>query len=298
MKPPPFTYHRPGSLYEALALLGEHGDEAKVLAGGQSLVPLLSLRLAHPLHLVDINRLNGQLTQIADQDGGLTIGALVRQRSAERSPTVEQRCPLLAEALPLIGHSQIRNRGTICGSLAHADPASELPAVAIALGAELVARSQARGERTIPAGSFFSGLFTTALEPDELLTYVRLPAWPPGAGWSFQEVARRHGDFALAGVAAVVQVDTTGQTCTDVRLAAIGVGPTPVRGEAAEAALRGEALSPDAVTSAAQALSREIDPASDIQATAAYRRHVTAVLARRTLEEAAMRARSGASKES
>jgi carbon-monoxide dehydrogenase medium subunit len=297
MKPPPFTYHRPTSLDEALALLGEHGDQAKILAGGQSLVPLLSLRLAHPSHLVDINRLNGTLTQIADQDGGLTIGALVRQRSAEGSATVKQRSPLLAEALPLIGHTQIRNRGTICGNLAHADPASELPAVAMALGAQMVARSRAHGERTIPADAFFSGMFSTALEPDELLTYVKLPAWPDGAGWSFQEVARRHGDFALAGVAAVVQLDAAGAACTDVRLAAIGVGPSPVRGRNAEGALRGQQMSADSVTSAAEALSKEIDPASDVQATAAYRRHVTAVLARRALEEAAARARSSAGKE-
>jgi carbon-monoxide dehydrogenase medium subunit len=296
MKPPPFTYHRPASLDEALALLGEHGDQAKILAGGQSLVPLLSLRLAHPSHLVDINRLNGSLTQIADQDGGLTIGALVRQRSAEQSATVKQRSPLLAEALPLIGHTQIRNRGTICGNLAHADPASELPAVALVLEAQMVAASR-RGERTIPADSFFNGMFSTALEPDELLTQVKLPAWPRGAGWSFQEVARRHGDFALAGVAAVVQLDATGAVCTEVRLAAIGVGPAPVRGRAAEAALRGQAMSPDAVSGAAQALSQAIDPASDVQATAAYRRHVTAVLARRALDEAAARARSSAAKE-
>jgi carbon-monoxide dehydrogenase medium subunit len=297
MKPPPFTYHRPGSLDEALALLGEHGDQAKILAGGQSLVPLLSLRLAHPAHLVDINRLNGTLSQIADQDGGLTIGALVRQRSAEQSATVKQRSPLLAEALPLIGHTQIRNRGTVCGNLAHADPASELPAVAVALGAQMVARSRARGERTIPADAFFSGMFSTALEPDELLTSVKVPAWPARAGWSFQEIARRHGDFALAGVAAVVQLDASGAACTDVRLAAIGVGPSPVRGRAAEAALRGQEMSPDAVTSAAEALGKEIDPASDVQATAAYRRHVTTVLARRALEEAAARARSSGAKE-
>jgi carbon-monoxide dehydrogenase medium subunit len=294
MKPPPFTYHRPASLEEALALLGEHGEQAKILAGGQSLVPLLSLRLAHPSHLVDINRLNGTLTQIGDQGGGLTIGALVRQRSAERSAAVKQGCPLLAEALPLIGHTQIRNRGTICGNLAHADPASELPAVALAMGAQLVASSRSRGERTIPADSFFNGLFSTALEPDELLTQVKLPAWPQGAGWSFQEVARRHGDFALAGVAAVVQLDASGSVCSDVRLAAIGVGPAPVRGRGAEAALRGQAMSPDAVNSAAEALSKEIDPITDLQATAAYRRHVTGVLARRALEEAAARARSSA----
>jgi aerobic carbon-monoxide dehydrogenase medium subunit len=296
MKPPPFTYHRPGTLEEALDLLGEYGDEAKVLAGGQSLLPLLSLRLAHPAHLVDINRINGTSSQIGQPDGGLglTIGALVRQRAAEASPVVRAGCPLLAEALPLIGHTQIRNRGTVCGSLAHADPASELPAVALALDGEMVAQSRARGTRVIAADAFFRGYLTTALEPDELLTELRLPAWPAGTGWSFQEVARRHGDFALVGIAAALRLDAAG-TCQDVRLAAIGAGPGPLRGRAAEAALRGQPFSPESVTAAAQALGKEVDPASDVQATAAYRRHVTMVLTRRALEEAAARARASAS---
>jgi len=294
MKPPPFTYHRPSTLDEALDLLGEYGDEAKVLAGGQSLMPLLSLRLAHPAHLVDINRIDGQLGQVAQHDSGLSVGALVRQRAAETSAVVREGCPLLAEALPLIGHTQIRNRGTVCGSLAHADPASELPAVTLALDAEMVAQSRARGTRRIAADAFFHGYLTTALEPDELLTEVRLPAWPAGTGWSFQEVTRRHGDFALVGVAAALRLDMAG-TCQDVRLAAIGAGPGPLRGRAAEAALRGQPFSTESVTAAAQELGKAVDPASDVQATAAYRRHVTVVLARRALEEAATRARAGAS---
>jgi len=294
MKPPPFTYHRPSTLDEALDLLGEYGDEAKVLAGGQSLMPLLSLRLAHPAHLVDINRIDGQLGQVAQHDSGLSVGALVRQRAAETSAVVREGCPLLAEALPLIGHTQIRNRGTVCGSLAHADPASELPAVTLALDAEMVAQSRARGTRRIAADAFFHGYLTTALEPDELLTEVRLPAWPAGTGWSFQEVTRRHGDFALVGVAAALRLDTAG-TCQDVRLAAIGAGPGPLRGRAAEAALRGQPFSTESVAAAAQELGKAVDPASDVQATAAYRRHVTVVLARRALEEAATRARAGAS---
>ena len=294
MKPPPFTYHRPSTLDEALDLLGEYGDEAKVLAGGQSLMPLLSLRLAHPAHLVDINRIDGQLGQVVQYDSGLSVGALVRQRAAETSAVVREGCPLLAEALPLIGHTQIRNRGTVCGSLAHADPASELPAVTLALDAEMVAQSRARGTRRIAADAFFHGYLTTALEPDELLTEVRLPAWPAGTGWSFQEVTRRHGDFALVGVAAALRLDTAG-TCQDVRLAAIGAGPGPLRGRAAEAALRGQPFSTESVAAAAQELGKAVDPASDVQATAAYRRHVTVVLARRALEEAATRARAGAS---
>ncbi|HEX8968312.1 MAG TPA: xanthine dehydrogenase family protein subunit M [Chloroflexota bacterium] len=297
MKPPPFTYHRPGTLDEALDLLGEHGDEAKVLAGGQSLLPLLSLRLAHPAHLVDINRIDGKLSQVAQQDGGLVIGALVRQRAAEASATVRAGCPLLAEALPLIGHVQIRNRGTVCGSLAHADPASELPGVAMALDAQMVAQSRARGTRRIAADAFFRGYLTTALEPDELLTELRLPAWQAGTGWSFQEVARRHGDFALVGVAASLRLDQAGR-CQDVRLAAIGASPGPLRGRAAEAILRGQPFSPDGVAAAAQELGKEVDPASDVQATAAYRRHVTVVLARRALEQAAARARASSARES
>jgi carbon-monoxide dehydrogenase medium subunit len=297
MYPSRFRYEAPRSLDEAIELLHNGGEEAKVLAGGQSLLPLLSLRLAHPAHLVDINRLDGKLSQVAQTDGGLSIGALVRQRAAEASPAVKAGCPLLAEALPLIGHTQIRNRGTVCGSLAHADPASELPAVAVALDAQLMVQSRARGTRSIAADAFFRGYLTTALEPDELLTELRLPGWPAGTGWSFQEVARRHGDFALVGVAAALRLDAAG-TCQDVRLAVIGAGPGPVRGRAAEAALRGQPFSPDGVTAAAQELGKEIDPASDVQATAAYRRHVTVVLARRALEEAAGRARASSAKES
>ena len=213
-----------------------------MLAGGQSLVPLLSLRLARPAHLVDINRLNGPLSQIGEpSDGGLSFGALVRQRAAERSSTVRERSPLVAEALPHIGHHQIRNRGTICGNLAHADPASELPAIAVALDGEMVVESRARGQRTIQADDFFRGYLTTALASDELLTEFRLPAWPSGAGWSFQEVSRRHGDYALVGVAALVQLDASG-TCTDARLAFTGAAPGPVRAREAEAALQGRAI--------------------------------------------------------
>lgn len=292
MKPPPFVYHRPASTDEALDLLAQLGDEAKVLAGGQSLVATLNLRLARPAHLVDINRLDGALSQIeATPDGGIRFGALVRQRTAERAPLVQARAPLVAEALPHIGHQQIRNRGTICGNLAHADPASELPAVAVALDGQMVARSQARGERSIPASEFFLGYLTTALEADELLVEFRLPAWPAGAGASFQEVARRHGDYALVGVAAVVGLDANG-TCTTVRLGVTGAGPGPVRAQAAEAAVVGQPISPETLNAAAEHLVAALEPVSDVHATAAYRRHVAGVLARRALGEAAARARS------
>jgi carbon-monoxide dehydrogenase medium subunit len=294
VKPPPFEYHRPDSKAAALELLGTLGDDAKVLAGGQSLIALLNLRLARPAHLVDINRLNGALSQIGTPAaGGLSFGALVRQRAAERSSAVRERCPLLAEALPHIGHHQIRNRGTICGNLAHADPASEMPAIAVALDGEMVAESQKRGQRTIKAEDFFRGFLTTALESDELLTEFRLPAWPNGAGWSFQEVSRRHGDYALVGVAAMVQLDANG-TCTDARLAFTGAAPGPVRVREAETAVKGAPLSEDAINAAAERVAPAIDPQSDVHATAAYRRHVAAVLTRRALREAAQRASKGA----
>ena len=292
MKPPPFMYHRPTSTDEALDLLAELGDEAKVLAGGQSLVATLNLRLARPAHLIDINRLDGPLSQIdAATDGGIRFGALVRQRAAEQAALVRERAPLLAEALPFIGHQQIRNRGTICGNLAHADPASELPAVAVALDGQLTARSKARGERSIPAAEFFRGYLTTALEPDELLVDFRLPAWPAGAGGSFQEGARRHGDYALVGVAALVQLDSNG-TCAAARLAVTGAGPGPVRAREAEASLEGQPVSTDAINAAAERVVGALDPLSDVHATAAYRRHVAGVLARRALEAATARARA------
>lgn len=294
MKPPPFDYHQPASRDEALELLASLGDDAKILAGGQSLVPLLSLRLARPAHLIDINRLNGSLTQIGDNSGGLRFGALVRQRGAERSSLVKERCPLMAEALPFIGHHQIRNRGTICGNLAHADPASELPAIAVALDGEMVADSRARGQRVIAANDFFKGFLSTSLEPDELMTEFRLPAWPAGAGASFQEVARRHGDYALVGVAAVVQLNASG-ACADARVAVIGAAPGPVRARAAEASLKGQPISADSINSAAERIAEALDPQSDVHATAAYRRHVAAVLGRRALREAADRANKGTS---
>ncbi|MGH7856247.1 MAG: FAD binding domain-containing protein, partial [Candidatus Binatia bacterium] len=236
MKPAPFEYHSASSLDEAVALLARLGDEAKIIAGGQSLVPLLALRLARPAHLVDLNRIDA-LSKIDAADGGLVIGAMVRQRAAERSGLVRERCPLLAAALPRIGHPAIRNRGTVGGSLAHADPAAELPAVALALEAKLVARS-ARGERILPASEFFVGHFTTALEPDECLVEIRFPAWPDGAGCAFEEASRRDGDFAMVGVAALLRVASGGDVA-DARIALIGVGGTAVRAVDAEALLRG-----------------------------------------------------------
>ena len=287
MKPPLFEYHRAGSVDEVVALLAEHADEAKVLAGGQSLVPLLSLRLARPAHLVDINRV-ADLATIANGNG-LTLGALVRHRAIERSAVVRTANPLLAHAVRFIGHSAIRNRGTIGGSIAHADPAAELPAVLLALDGEVDARG-AGGTRTIPASALFEGFLTTSLESDELLTAVRLPTWPAGTGWSFQEFSRRSGDFAIVGVAATVRLDGNGNV-GEVRLAFSGVDQVPVRARAAEWSLAGATPSDDVWKSAAHAAAAPLDPGSDIHGSAAYRKHLAAVLAERALREAHDRAK-------
>ncbi|MBI2462263.1 MAG: xanthine dehydrogenase family protein subunit M [Candidatus Rokubacteria bacterium] len=291
MKPPPFEYHAPPSLEEALTLLREHGDEAKALAGGQSLVPLLNFRLARPRHLIDLNRIPS-LDYIREDDGALAVGAMTRQRAVERSPLVRERCPLLAEAMPLVGHFQIRNRGTVGGSLAHADPAAELPAVVTALRGALVARRPG-GQRVIPAERFFVAYLTTALEPDELLVEARFPAPPPRSGSAFLEVSRRHGDFALVGVAAVVTLDEGG-VLTHAALALTGVGPTPVLAEEAARVLVGDRPTPQAFEAAARKVSEGLRPDADLHASAEYRRHVAGVLARRALARAVEQVGGGA----
>ena len=288
MKPAPFEYHSASSVDEATALLSRLGDEAKIIAGGQSLIPLLAFRLARPAHLVDLNPID-ELAKIETADGGLAIGAMVRQRAAERSSLVRERCPLLAAALPHIGHSAIRNRGTIGGSLAHADPAAELPAVALALDAKLIARGT-RGERTFAASEFFVGLLTTALRPDECLVQIRIPAWPEGAGCAFEEASRRHGDFAMVGAAAVIALDSAGNA-VDSRIVLTGVGDTPVRAHEAEALLRGAPAGREAFETAAERAARDLDPPSELHASRAYRLHVARVLVRRALERATEQAR-------
>lgn len=289
LKPASFDYEAPTTLSAALALLAAAGDEAKVLAGGQSLVPLLNLRLARPARLVDVNRVPG-LDAIRLADGHLTVGALVRHRAVERSDLVRRHCPLLHQAVGHIGHVQIRNRGTVGGSLAHADPAAELPAVMAALGATLILTGVA-GERAVPARDFFRGFFATALQPGELLTAVRVPGAPPGTGSAFLEVARRHGDFALCGVAAQVQLDPAGRV-TAVWLGLTGVGPGPVVPADACAVLVGELPTAGAIAAAADKAAAACDPEDDIHASAEYRRHVAGVLTRRALT-AAIAAASG-----
>ena len=288
MKPPQFEYLAPASAGEALAMLTEHGEQAKLLAGGQSLVPLLNFRLVRPGYLIDLNGI-ADLAGIREEDGHLAIGAMTRQRAVERSPVVRARCPLLAEAMPLIGHFQIRNRGTIGGSLAHADPAAELPAVVAALGGELLARGP-RGERTISPGRFFKGYLTTDLGADELLVGVRLPVVPPRTGAAFLEASRRHGDFALVGVAAVLTLDGGG-VCTHAAIALTGVGPVPVVAETAARAVVGAKPAPAAFEEAGKRVSAALSPDSDIHASAEYRKHVGGVLTRRALARAFDRAR-------
>jgi carbon-monoxide dehydrogenase medium subunit len=287
VKPPVFEYHRPGSLDEALALLARHPG-AKPLAGGQSLIPAMNFRLAAPEVLVDLNALRSLAGIMPLPDGGLRIGAMTRHRAVETSRLVAERAPLLAETMPFIAHLQIRNRGTIGGSLAHADPAAELPAVMVALGATVVLTA-AGGERRMAAGDFFTGLFATALEPGELLTAIELPAPSPWSGSAFAEFARRHGDYALAGVATAVTLDADG-ACTAARVVLFSIGDGPVTAERVAVALEGMRPGDDVIAAAADAVQGDIDPPGDIHGSADYRRRLAAVLTRRTLTRAFERA--------
>jgi CO/xanthine dehydrogenase FAD-binding subunit len=290
VKPAPFTYVRPSTSAEALRLLDEYGETAKPLAGGQSLIPLLNLRLARIDYLVDIARLPGLDGIAVAPSGELVIGSLVRHRELVGSPLVRRHAPLLSECAPLIGHPAIRNRGTLGGSIAHADPAAELPAALVALEATIVATSS-NGAREIPATGFFRDLFTTALEPGELITAVCVPPARPRTGWAFLELARRHGDFALVGVAVGVSLDGEGR-CTDARLAFLGVGTTPVRAAGAEALLSGSTPEPEVLAEAARQASAPLEPFGDLHATGAYRKTAAAVCAERALALALERART------
>jgi aerobic carbon-monoxide dehydrogenase medium subunit len=287
VKPAPFEYYCPRTLDAALALLAEHGSDAKPLAGGQSLIPAMNFRLATPAVLIDLNEIS-ELSSIAtDTEPGtsIAIGAMTRQRELERSALVAQRAPLIARTMPYVAHAAIRTRGTIGGSLAHADPAAELPAVMLALNAEFTLANLG-GQRQVSATDFFRGLFTTALEPGELLTAIRIPPLPQRSGFAFQEISRRHGDFALAGVAAVVTTDATGR-CTAARIALLSVGDRPTLAAEAARTLVGDTASQDSIRAAADAAAHvDIDPPSDIHASSRYRRQLVNVLTRRTLVEA------------
>jgi carbon-monoxide dehydrogenase medium subunit len=286
VKPVRFAYADPRTVDEALALLVEHGDEARLLAGGQSLVPLLNLRLVRPAVLIDLNRVAGLDGVTLDGDL-LRVGAMTRQRRLEKDGGVRARLPLLVEALGFVGHPPIRHRGTIGGSLAHADPAAELPAILVGLGGEVVARGRG-GERVIDGAAFFRDLMTTALRPDEILTEVRLRLPSSAAGWAFLEVARRHGDFALAGVVVVVEPGPD-RTVREARISLFGVGPTPVRASAAERELAGQAPTAERLRRAAEVVSETLRPDADLHASAEYRRQVGGVLTRRALALAVTR---------
>ena len=283
MKLPYVEYEAPTTIAEAVDLLAEHEDEASVLAGGQSLIPLMALRLARPAVLIDINGLS-ELSLVAVTDGRVTIGAMTREYVAEDSATVGDTVPLLAAALPLIGHEAIRSRGTIGGSLAHADPAAELPAVALALDAEFVVRGRA-GERVVPAADWFEGYLATSRRPDELLTEVRFPAAGPGTGVAFLEVARRHGDFAIVGLA--VSLTLADGVISDARLAFAGVSDVPVRVAEAEDLLVGERPSAELFAEAARVATAALDPPADLNGSSEYRKQVAATLVRRGLQAAA-----------
>ena len=285
MKPAGFEYHDPTTLPEATALLGRLGEDARVLAGGQSLVPLMNFRLARPAHLVDLNRV-AELDFLSVEDGELRIGAMTRQRRLERSGEVAAGWPLLREATGFIGHVQIRNRGTVGGSLAHAFPSAELPVAMVTLDAAFVLQGE-DGERTVAAEDFFFGTMTTTLEPGELLREVRVPAPAAGSGASFQEVSRRYGDFALAGAAALVTLDRGGAVA-GARLTLTGAAP--IRAQAAEETMRGQEPSEALFREAARRAVEGIEQDSDMHASAEYRRRACEVLARRALTEAARRA--------
>jgi carbon-monoxide dehydrogenase medium subunit len=287
MKPPRFDYHAPPSADEAVALLARYGGDAKVLAGGQSLVPMLNFRLARPAALIDVNRIPA-LAYIREDDGTVAFGAMTRQRTIEFSPVVAERVPLLREATRWVGHLPIRSRGTIGGSIAHADPSAEYPAVLTALDGEVIAQGP-RGRRTLSPGRLFETYLTTRLAPDELLVEVRLPAAPAGAGCAFEEFARRHGDFALVGIAAMVVRDGAGGA--RARLASAGTGPVPVRLRAAEEIVERDGLGDAAIEAAGARAAELVQPESDVHASADYRRQLTRVLTVRALKRARARAR-------
>ncbi|HEX4407437.1 MAG TPA: xanthine dehydrogenase family protein subunit M [Xanthobacteraceae bacterium] len=292
MKPAPFKYVAAHTLAQALALKAEYGDEARFLAGGQSLVPTMNFRLTQPAVLIDINPVE-ECAGVRKANGSqVRIGALTRYRVLERDPATARDLPLIAEALPHIAHPQIRNRGTIGGNLAHADPASELPAIVTALGGRLHVQSRS-GERWIAAADFFVGALTTALEPDEMLTEIELPVAEPKSGSCFIEVSRRRGDFALIGVACTVQLDEDGE-CEDARIALCNAGETPIFAKEAAQSLIGRIVDADAVDQAAALVQGGIDPGGSIHASKDFQKHLAGVLTKRALNSANERARASA----
>lgn len=289
MKPAPFEYLVPDSLEAALAILAEYGEDARLLAGGQSLVPAMNFRILQPRILVDLNRLEEIDYIKQSREGELQIGAMTRQRRLESDSLVAAGAPLLHAAMPFVAHAQIRNRGTLGGSLAHADPAAELPVVSLALGAQFKASSAGR-VRWIDGEDFFQGMFTTDLAPDEMLVEIRFPPAAPRTGWSFMEVAPRQGDYATMGVAAVITLDESG-LCEKARLVYLNAGDGPVDAQQAAGTLQGETITADRILAAAQeAAEHEIDPSGNVHASIEYQRHLAEVLTRRALSQALDRA--------
>jgi carbon-monoxide dehydrogenase medium subunit/6-hydroxypseudooxynicotine dehydrogenase subunit alpha len=291
VKPPRFEYHDPRSVDEAFGLLAEHGDEAKALAGGQSLVPLLNFRLAQPEHLIDLNRI-GALSGIRREDGTLRIKAMTRQATLEASPLVREHWPLIGDALHFVAHAQIRNRGTVGGSVAHADPAAELPMVFTVLDAKFRVAS-ARGERTIEPADFFVTHLTTTIEPDEMLVEIEVPPVAPRTGHAFTEFARRHGDFGLGGAGALIAVDEQG-VCQRAALGLLAAAPTPVRASEAESMLVGERIDEALAAKAGERAAAGVQPTGDIHGSAGYRKRLIGVMARRAILAAAERAAGAA----
>jgi carbon-monoxide dehydrogenase medium subunit len=291
MKPAPFKYHAPATVDEALALLAKYGYDGKVLAGGQSLIPMMNFRLAQPAVLVDLNNVSELFFIQPNRDGSVRVGAMTRERQVEHDPLIAETAPMVHAAMPMIAYPQIRTRGTFGGCLAHADPSAELPTVSVALNARMRVRGQ-RAERWVAADQFFQGFFTTVLKPDELLVEIALPPMPRNSGWSFMEVARRHHDFALVGVAAVVILSEAKDLCQEARLVFFSVGEGPVQAHQAAQVLRGQTPTAEAIREAAEVAARDdVDPTTDINASADYRRHLVGVLGRRALTEAFDRAR-------
>jgi carbon-monoxide dehydrogenase medium subunit len=288
MKPAPFEYYVPDSLEQALDLLHEHGDSAKLLAGGQSLVPAMNFRVVQPSVLIDLNRV-AELQYIRETGTALRVGGMTRERTLEFDPVISKKTPLLAEVMPHVAHPQIRNRGTLGGSLANADPAAELPVIMLALGARLKVSNVDR-ERWVDAQNFFAGMFTTDLAVDEMLIEIELPSIQPWTGWSFMEVAPRAGDYALMGVAALVTMDENGK-CKQAKLVYLNAGDGPVDAREAAKSLDGQTLNDQSLESAASLASgKEINPFGNVHASPDYQRHLAKVLTKKVLNLAAQRA--------
>jgi carbon-monoxide dehydrogenase medium subunit len=287
MIPASFEYFSPKTLAEAIALLQKHGSDAKILAGGQSLIPLMKLRMASPKRLIDLNRVNG-LSYIKEADGFLTIGALTRESEIDGSELIHKKYPLLADTAAVIGDPLVRNMATVGGNLAHADPANDHPATMLAFGTEVVATGP-KGARKIPIGEFFTDVFTTSLKPDEILTEIRIPIPPARSGGAYLKVERKVGDFAAAAVA--VQVTLDGNTVKKVGIGLTNVGPTPIKASRAEKALQGKAAEQKNIEEAARIASEEAQPVDDLRGSADYKRSLIRVLTARALQKAIARAK-------